>query len=233
MTEMKLFSKASKKIKFKKVYNSNMLTVFAAVFAVVGVAALFSSLAAPALNGKSAEGEFGTSTLNTAVVTDATASGGSYLETRSQAPTSECPSSRVVTMGICINPLSYPSPAVGFSAARIVQETNYGPYYSDGVGAFRTECTLSHTSMNDPIVYPGQRNAAHWHQFFGNTAADENFSNAESRGNSTCTGGTLNRTSYWAPALIDTSSYNETTRSFNLAPVMTVADTAQFSNRWR
>jgi hypothetical protein len=54
-------------------------------------------------------------------------------------------------------------------------------------------------------VYPGQPGASHLHVFFGNTAVDA-FSTPErlaAAGSSTCRGGTLNRTAYWAPALID------------------------------
>jgi hypothetical protein len=61
-------------------------------------------------------------------------------------------------------------------------------------------------AFDDPIVYPGQPGRSHLHVFFGNTGTNAN-STADSlanTGNSTCLGGTINRTAYWAPAMIDT-----------------------------
>jgi len=80
------------------------------------------------------------------------------------------------------------------------------PAPSDGTGAFRTACRFSHMAFDDPIVYPGQPGKSHLHVFFGNTGTNAN-STADSiatTGNSTCLGGTINRTAYWAPAMIDT-----------------------------
>ncbi len=72
-------------------------------------------------------------------------------------------------------------------------------------GDFRTTCNLAKFAFDDPIVFPGRPGASHLHVFFGNTAVDANSTPADvaSRGNSTCRGGTLNRTAYWAPAVID------------------------------
>ena len=73
------------------------------------------------------------------------------------------------------------------------------------IGAFRTTCGFATARFDDPVVYPGQPGASHLHVFFGNTAVDA-FSTPErlaASGSSTCRGGTLNRTAYWAPALID------------------------------
>jgi hypothetical protein len=72
-------------------------------------------------------------------------------------------------------------------------------------GAFRTVCEPSHYAFDDPIVFPGQVGKSHLHVFFGNTLAQAG-STAESlrtTGNSTCRGGTANRSSYWVPAMID------------------------------
>jgi Domain of unknown function (DUF1996) len=76
----------------------------------------------------------------------------------------------------------------------------------DGVGAFRTNCGYSHFNFDDPLIFPGVQNATHLHVYWGNTLADFRSTPASmaSTGNSTCTGGTLNRTAYWAPAVIDT-----------------------------
>ena len=63
-------------------------------------------------------------------------------------------------------------------------------------------------AKDDPIVYPGQPGMSHLHVFFGNTATNA-FSTAETirtQGNSTCRGGVSNRSSYWIPAMIDTTT---------------------------
>ena len=83
------------------------------------------------------------------------------------------------------------------------------------VGAFRLGCTYSHMSFNDPIVYPGQPGMSHLHVFFGNTGTDANSTSNSiaTTGSSTCSGGTLNRSSYWAPAIIDTTDGSPVTPS--------------------
>lgn len=72
-------------------------------------------------------------------------------------------------------------------------------------GNFRTFCGPSHLGHDDPIVYPGQDNAAHLHQFFGNTLTDHSstYQSMRTTGESTCEGGKLNRTGYWTPAVFD------------------------------
>jgi len=100
-----------------------------------------------------------------------------------------------------------PAPEVGFSAARIRPETNDVPNPgANGQGAFRFTCTFSHMNYDDPIVYAGQKGASHLHAYFGNTAVNFASTQAsiEKTGNSTCAGGTANRTGYWVPAVIDT-----------------------------
>lgn len=75
----------------------------------------------------------------------------------------------------------------------------------DGSGAFRTHCLESHTSHDDPLVYPGQPGAAHHHVFFGNPGVDAQTTVADlnDANRTTCDGGTLNRSAYWVPALYD------------------------------
>jgi hypothetical protein len=100
--------------------------------------------------------------------------------------------------------LTVPLGSLGADGPR-VRATNHTPVHVDGSGSFRTTCSLSHFAFDDPIVYPGQAGASHLHVFFGNTGVNA-YSTAQSvatTGNSTCRGGTLNRTGYWAPALID------------------------------
>ena len=75
----------------------------------------------------------------------------------------------------------------------------------DGSGAFRTHCLESHTSRDDPLVYPGRPGAAHHHVFFGNPTVDAHTTIADLKGatRTTCDGKTLNRSAYWVPALYD------------------------------
>lgn len=70
---------------------------------------------------------------------------------------------------------------------------------------FRTECAFSHFSYDDPIVYPGQPGAAHLHMMWGNTHSNAytDYNTLINSGNGTCSGMELNRTSYWAPAMMD------------------------------
>jgi len=101
-----------------------------------------------------------------------------------------------------------PIGSTGSGELRIRETTALPAAKPDGVGSFRTICGFSHMSFDDPIVFPGQPGAAHLHAFFGNTGANA-YSTAESlanENNSTCFGGIANRSSYWVPALIDTST---------------------------
>jgi hypothetical protein len=97
-----------------------------------------------------------------------------------------------------------PTGAVGYSS-ELLGPTSQQPMYTD-IGAFRTVCDFSHMAFDDPIVYPGQPGRSHLHAFFGNTGTDGNSTAASiaGSGNSTCRGGTVNRTAYWSPAIIDT-----------------------------
>ncbi|WP_088332866.1 DUF1996 domain-containing protein [Lacimicrobium sp. SS2-24] len=71
-------------------------------------------------------------------------------------------------------------------------------------GIYRINCDFSHSSYNDPIVFPGQENAAHLHRFYGNTLVDHTTTMASlyTEGESSCQGNTLNLSSYWVPALL-------------------------------
>jgi uncharacterized protein YjdB len=75
-----------------------------------------------------------------------------------------------------------------------------------GQGSFRTLCSPVKYDFIDPIVYPGQPNASHLHTFFGNAAITAYTTPASlvASGNSSCLGGTLNRSAYWVPSLFDT-----------------------------
>lgn len=104
-----------------------------------------------------------------------------------------------------VNAARIPTGAAGSSTDRI-NATSERPGASDGTGAFRTVCDFSHMAFDDPIVYPGQVGRSHLHAFFGNTAVNANSTQTSvaNTGNSTCRGGTVNRSSYWVPAMIDT-----------------------------
>lgn len=71
-------------------------------------------------------------------------------------------------------------------------------------GIFRINCDFSHSSYNDPIVYPNQENAAHLHRFYGNMLVNHQTTTATlyTQGDSSCQGNHLNRSSYWLPALL-------------------------------
>lgn len=111
-----------------------------------------------------------------------------------------------------VNPGLMPKAANPYTAARVRQLTAaelansvFQPVAAD-IGAFREPCTYSHMSADDPIGFPNQPGASHLHTFAGNSLAGA-ASTADSlanTGGSTCAGGTLNRTAYWMPSMIDT-----------------------------
>jgi hypothetical protein len=74
-----------------------------------------------------------------------------------------------------------------------------------GGGQFRVSCEFSHFAYDDPLVYPGKPGAAHLHVFWGNTDVNafSTYDTLVNSGGSTCNGGEVNRTGYWAPALFD------------------------------
>lgn len=94
------------------------------------------------------------------------------------------------------------------SAGVGVQQTraaSWTPVATDGSGSFRTTCQLTGFQFNDPLGAPGRANSSALHVYFGNASADQNSTATSivSRGNSSCRGGTLNRTLYYFPALVD------------------------------
>jgi hypothetical protein len=78
---------------------------------------------------------------------------------------------------------------------------------SPNEGIFRVQCEFSHFAYDDPIVYKNKPGTAHLHMFWGNTHANAytDYSSLMNSGGSTCNGHELNRTAYWAPAVIDGS----------------------------
>lgn len=71
-------------------------------------------------------------------------------------------------------------------------------------GIIRINCDFSHSAYNDPIVYPGQEDAAHLHRFYGSEDLDHNttMQSLISTWESTCQGNELNRSAYWVPSLL-------------------------------
>ena len=87
----------------------------------------------------------------------------------------------------------------------IATNVSPGPVEENGWrGIFRINCDFSHSSYDDPIVFPGQPGAAHLHRFYGNTLvdADTTLTSLYTEGESSCQGNLLNLSSYWMPALL-------------------------------
>ena len=107
-------------------------------------------------------------------------------------------------MGPTINRNAIPTGDPGVSTQEI-SPTSEKPVPDPDIGAFRTSCLFSHMNFDDAIVFPGKPGAAHLHAYFGNTlsSASSTAESMRTTGNSTCRGGTANRTSYWVPAVID------------------------------
>jgi hypothetical protein len=98
-----------------------------------------------------------------------------------------------------------PAPAAGYATERVQATSEVAPNSTDNVGAFRVVCMFSHMNFDDAIVFPGGTGTTHLHSYFGNTGSNGNSTALSLRttGNSTCDGGTVNRSSYWVPTMID------------------------------
>lgn len=107
-------------------------------------------------------------------------------------------------MGPLINNNAIPPPFPSMNGPVVYNDSGFTPF-SDSSGNFRTDCSISHISYDDPIVYPGKPNAAHLHTFFGNSSVNaySTQQTIEKSGGSTCNGGTLNRTGYWMPTVLN------------------------------
>ena len=105
-----------------------------------------------------------------------------------------------------------PTPPVGSDIVRYWGGINYqkiktGQWTGDataGEPSVRVICLLTATGSFDPGVYPGQAKAGHKHAFYGNAGINPSSTPASlaSSGNSTCMGGTANRTGYWVPCML-------------------------------
>ena len=71
------------------------------------------------------------------------------------------------------------------------------------VPQFVVRCAFSHSSTDDPIVFPGDPGASHRHDFFGNRTANA-FSTPDSMlGTDTSCQQALDTAAYWSPTLFD------------------------------
>jgi hypothetical protein len=119
--------------------------------------------------------------------------------------TAHAPSDMPMNLMPYVDESAIPIGAAG-DATFMLQPTSEQPAVSnDGVGSFRNVCQFSHMNFDDPIVFPGKERATHLHAYFGNTLTDASSTAGSLRtaGNSTCRGGTANRSAYWVPALLD------------------------------
>src|SRR4051812_43979391 len=75
-----------------------------------------------------------------------------------------------------------------------------GPAQAAVSGQWKVDCKLSHSSMDDPIVFPALPGASHMHDFFGNAGTNAYSTLATMQGvTSTCAKN--DRSAYWATAL--------------------------------
>jgi len=94
--------------------------------------------------------------------------------------------------GVAFDAGRIPPGSPGSSVARVVRTGEMPTRTSDGTGIFRTVCLYSHMTTDDPFT----SGISYLHMYWGRTPS----------GNSTCRGGTVDRSSYWLPALIDTKT---------------------------
>jgi hypothetical protein len=66
---------------------------------------------------------------------------------------------------------------------------------------FYANCRFSHTSNDDPIVYPGQPGRSHAHTFFGNRTTDAASTPSSLRGERTTCRPRADKAAYWVPTL--------------------------------
>jgi Domain of unknown function (DUF1996) len=66
---------------------------------------------------------------------------------------------------------------------------------------FYANCRFSHTSNDDPIVYPGEPGRSHAHTFFGNRTTDAASTPGSLRGARTTCRPRADKAAYWVPTL--------------------------------
>jgi hypothetical protein len=115
-----------------------------------------------------------------------------------------------------VNGDALPPPNYGFTSLRKRDNTSGAvqPNSTPDGGAFRIVCATSHLGFFDPIVYPPSGatsfpKRSHLHNFFGNSdiaATTATTTQLATVGRSSCVGGIANRSGYWVPAVIDTTT---------------------------
>jgi hypothetical protein len=123
--------------------------------------------------------------------------------------------------GLRVKPSSIPAPIAGVGTDRTATSVQ-----TPAVGctdfatqtfcsAFRISCVASHWVYDDPIINqtPGTPNLSHLHMMWGSTSTNYNTDitispQTSGGGNGSCRGGTINRSRYWMPAVVDTSTGN-------------------------
>ncbi|MGI9606146.1 MAG: DUF4038 domain-containing protein [Acidimicrobiales bacterium] len=83
------------------------------------------------------------------------------------------------------------------------------PEPAKAFGQFRTQCSFSHFSYDDPIAAPEVAGAAPLLMYFGNhrTTASSTYESLRDSGTSTCNGVEGNRSAYWVPAVFDAQGF--------------------------
>lgn len=101
-------------------------------------------------------------------------------------------------------PADIDAATAGYTYSQWVPTTGISRTTGSGEDKVRFVCNSSHAAQEDPILFPGQANAGHMHEFVGNSLAgkDSTYSTLRMTGKSTCPGGPINRTAYWKPALM-------------------------------
>lgn len=68
-------------------------------------------------------------------------------------------------------------------------------------GSMQVVCRSSHTNSDDPIVFPGERGAAHQHDFFGNRSTNAFSTRAKLKGKPTTCSRRGDTAAYWTPTV--------------------------------
>ncbi len=92
--------------------------------------------------------------------------------------------------------------AQGASATVAAQGTTSTARAQGSFGSMQVVCRSSHTNHDDPIVYPGERGAAHQHDFFGNTRTNAFSTRKKLLGKPTTCSRPGDRAAYWTPSLL-------------------------------
>lgn len=71
-----------------------------------------------------------------------------------------------------------------------------------GTPLFRVNCGMSHTAMDDPIVFPGQPGKSHQHTFVGNVSTDASSTAATLLAARTTCDDRADLSAYWMPSLV-------------------------------